>query len=452
MRSSRLLVVWVVVLIALAVIPSSTTAPTPVPADTQQDDPGTIEHAVGGDLSYLAINGSIERNDTVTVSQDAGSAVSLDTTKFRQEYEYKRIEAAHQNASDEAAFATDELDDVETRTDELRTKQNDTIRAYNDGELSSEAFLRELALISTEARRTQVLADYLTDSTDVENESIKARANDISQELNMYKGPVRSRIKSALNGDPAAPNEFFVRTTTDGVVLTTIDDSGKGEMYIREAYLDSARSGAERTNDLGEDHMIEKVNELYPEVGERYMQDKMGTNTLYRYDLYPPEYVSGDDGRIRQYVDRESGNIVFERQRITINENRTIEHDPQKTQDEQLALTRATTFTGGYMYVRLTHPEEGEPRNGTVTVDGEPVDTTDEEALLMLQPPNGSKITGTVGNDNVSVTVGNESSQPPDSTGTGGPAGTSDERRQSNHLRPVAPVVTVASEGLSAIG
>lgn len=94
MRSSRLLVVWVVVLIALAVIPSSTTAPTPVPADTQQDDPGTIEHAVGGDLSYLAINGSIERNDTVTVSQDAGSAVSLDTTKFRQEYEYKRIEAA----------------------------------------------------------------------------------------------------------------------------------------------------------------------------------------------------------------------------------------------------------------------------------------------------------------------------------------------------------------------
>lgn len=451
MRSSRLLVVWVVVLIALAVIPSSTIAPAPVSSDTQQDNPGTIEHAVGGDLSHLAINDSIERNDTVTVSQDVGSAVSLDTTKFKQEYEYKRIEAAHENASDEAAFATDELNDVETRTDELRKRQNDTIRAYNDGELSSEAFLRELALISTEAQRTQVLADYLTDYTDVENESIEEQANDINQELNMFQGPVRNRIKSSLNGDPAAPDEFFVRTTTDGVVLATIDDSGEEETYIREAYLDNARSESEGTNDLGEDYMMDKVDRLYPEVGGDYRKGKMGTNTLYRYDLYPPEYVSGDDGRIRQYVDRESGNIVFERQRITINADRTIEHDPQKTQDEQLALTRATTFPGGYMYVRLTHPEEGEPRNGTISVDGEPVDTTDEEALLMLQPPNGSTITGTVGNDNVSITVGNESSQPPDSAGTGGPAGTNGERRQSNHLRLAAPVATVASEGLSVI-
>lgn len=445
MRSSRLLVVWVVVLIALAVIPSSTTAPTPVPSDTQQDDPGTIEHAVGGDLSYLAINGSIERNDTVTVSQDVGSAVSLDTPKFRQEYEYKRIEAAHQNASDEAAFATDELDNVETRTDELRTKQNDTIRAYNDGELSSEAFLRELALISTEARRTQVLANYLRDRSDIENGSIEKRANDISQELNMFQGPVRSRIKSALNGDPTAPSRFSVRTSSDGVVLATIDSSDGEETYVREAYLDGAR-GNPNDEQPSQTNLKEKTNELYSNDGS--IEDIAGSDRWSRYRLRQNIHFSSTTNLYYSVI---SGNIVYEQQKIPIQEEGTVKHDPQKSQNEQLALTQGTTFPGGYMYARLTHPE-GESRNSTIFVNDEPVGTTGGDELFMLQPPNGSKITGTVGNDNVSITVGNESSQPPDSTGTGGPAGTSDERRQSNHLRPVAPVVTVASEGLSAIG
>ncbi len=446
MRSSRLLVVWVVVLIALAVIPSSTTAPTPVSSDTQQDDPGTIEHAVGGDLSYLAINGSIERNDTVTVSQDVGSAVSLDTTKFQQQYSYERIEVAHENASDEAAFATDELDNVETRTDDLRAKQNDTIRAYNDGELSSEAFLRELALISTEARRTQVLANYLTAHSDIENESVERRANDISQELNMFQGPVRSRIKSALNGDQTAPSRFFVRTSSDGVVLATIDGSDGEETYIREAYLDGAR-GNPNDEQPAQTNLKGKTNELYSNGVS--IENTAGSERWSRYRLRQNIHFNSTANLYYSVI---SGNIVYEQQKIPIQEEGTIGRDAQKNPNEQLALTQNVTFPGGYMYVRLTHPEEGEPRNGTISVDGEPVDTTDEEALLMLQPPNGSTITGTVGNDNVSITVGNESSQPPDSTGTGGPAGTSSDQRQSSHLRLAAPVATVLSEGLSAIG
>lgn len=423
MRSSRLLVVGMVVLLATAGIPSSVLAPVPsnaqqpLPPDTPQDDSGTIKHAINGDLSYLEINRSIERNDMVTVTQDAGSSVSLDTTKIQSEYERERIKTAHKNASDERAFATDELDTIETQRDELRKRQNDTIRKYNDGEISSEMLLRELALISTEAQRIQVMANYLTD---VGNESLTHRANNINQELNMFQGPVRTRIQSALNGDPTAPNRFFLRTTSEGVVLATIDDSSDEATYVREAYFDGGRSSAEESTNFGEEYMSENVKQLYG-IGEGYMDEELGAMSFYRYDLYPPEYASADDGRIRHYVDRGSGNIVFERQMITIDEQRTVEHEPQKSQNEQLALTQRTTFPGGYMYVRLTHPE-GETRNGTISVDGEPVGTTDEDGLFMLQPPNRSTITATTGTENISVTVGNDSRQPP------GPAG-SDEQR-----------------------
>lgn len=405
MRSSRVLAVWVVVLLSLAVMPLSTTVP--VPSDAQQDTTGTIKHAVNGDLSYLAINDSIQRNDTVTVSQDVGIAVSLDTTRFKTEYGLERIKIAHENASDEQAFATDKLDTIETRRDKLRAQQNKTIRQYNNGEITSEMFLRDLALISTEAQRIQVLANYLTD---VGNESLTRRANDVNQELNMFQGPVRNRIRSALNGDPTAPNRFFVRTTTDGIVLATINDKGDEETYIREAYLDSARSQAAQPKSLGAEYMRKKVNELY-EIRENYMKEELGVTSFYRYNLFPPEYASADDGKIKHYVDRGSGNIVFEQQRITTDAERTIEHE--SVQNEQLALTRWTTFSGGYMYVRLTNPEGGKPLNGTISVNGESVGTTDGETLLLLQPPNGSTITGTVGDDNVSITTGNNSRQPP---------------------------------------
>ncbi|UPM42094.1 DUF7096 domain-containing protein [Halocatena salina] len=405
MRSSRIPVVGMIVLLTLAGIPPSVTAP--LPSDQSQNGAGTVKHTVNGELSYLSINGSIKRNDTVTLSQDVGSAVALDTIRFEQEYALTRIEAADKNATNETAFATNEIETVETRTKELRERQNDTVQAYNAGELTSETFLRELALIATEARRTQVLADYLTNA---ENDSLARQANDIKQELFMFQGPVRTRVRSALDGDSSAPNRFFVRTSSEGVVLATIDESDGEATYVREAYLDGARSRPDGPKNLNATYMREKVTEQYG-ISKDYIQEELGVTSFYQYRLYPPEYAS--EAGIKHYVDRGSGNVVFEHQKVTIEEERTVEHESQMSRNEELALTRKTTFPGGYMYVRLTHPDEGEPLNGTVSVDGRTVGTTDEGSLLMLQPPNGSTITGTVGTENVSVTVENDNRQPP---------------------------------------
>ncbi|RRJ30764.1 DUF7096 domain-containing protein [Halocatena pleomorpha] len=406
MRSSRIPVVGMIVLLTLSGIPPSVTAPLPTSA--QQDGTGTVKHTANGSLSYLSINGSIKRNDTVMLSQDVGSAVSLETVKFKQEFEHKRIKAADENASNETAFTIAKLETIETRTNELRERQNKKIQQYNEGEIASKTFLRELALITSEADRIQVLAGYLTEYA--ENDTLARQANDIKQELYMFKGPVRTRIRSALNGDPTAPNRFFVRTSTAGIELGTIDDSGEERTYVRETYLDGARSRPDSPKELGATYMRKKVTEQYG-ISKDYIQEEFGVASFYRYKLFPPEYVSSEDG-ITHYVDRGSGNIVFERQKVPIEEERTVEHEPKTNRTEQLTLTQRTTFPGGYMYVRLTDPD-GEPLNGTVSVDGRTVGTTAEDSLLMLQPSNGSTITGTVGSKNVSVTVGNASRQPP---------------------------------------
>lgn len=403
MRSIRLLVVWTVVLAPIVGMPLFATDAAPPAAP---DDAGTVKQAVDGKLSYLAINRTIEHTDTSTVFLDSGSALSMSTSQFEYELEIQRIKNAYENASNKQAFVERELDDIENQTEALRERQNTAIRGYNEEKLSSRLFLRELALISADARRIQVSANYFTERENI-TEKNAGRANNIKQELNIFHGIVRGKIRSALNGDPDAPKRYFVQTSTNGVVLATIEDEDGKKWYLREAYLGGAR-GSSNGSQFNAAELKEKLGRLYPEV----KPIRTGGSSLVwlRYEFRLSSFF---DGVISTQFDRRSGEIVFEKQKIPIDDENTV-HGQTKN-NGSFALTTSTTYPGGYMYVRLT--ENGNDRNGTISVDGETIGSTGGEELLMLQPSNGTTITGTSGNKSVSITVGaspnSSQTQPP---------------------------------------
>ncbi|MFC6961329.1 DUF7096 domain-containing protein [Halocatena marina] len=393
MRSPHLLLACALVLAPIAGVPlSATETNTPTASGSGTVSPGTIKRPINNSVSHLAIN-STQINETgiETVTLDVSGAVAFDGSTFRREQRFARFQAAQKNASDPQEVVDSELTWAENRTDKLRTRQREAIENYNDGTLSAQAFLRELAAISAEANQLSVFVEDVGKNSD--------RSLYIKSEIDPLTGTVQSIIGSALQGDSGAPNRFFVQTSEQGgVVLATVNDG----QYIREVYLPEVRDAPTDNRSYSYLDALNVLNKSYISI-DAFTNDVGQIKTHpdhHRFILSPP-YGSVE---IRSFVDRSSGEIFYERQNLSISDKRTI-HGPQNTSGP-FTLETNTTYTGGYMIVRVNDPETDAEPNGTITVDGETVGTTEDGELHMLQPPNGSTINATVDGETVSVTVG----------------------------------------------
>lgn len=396
MQSPRLLVVCALVLAPIAGIPLSTTVPTAPPASgVGSGFPGTIKRPVNDSVSHLAIKSGQINNTTIeTAVLDISGSITIDESELRRTYRIKRFDVAYENASNSQRVVDTALGRAANRTAELQERQKNAIEDYNTGVLSTQAFLRELAAITAEANQTKVLVKHIG------RETTDNRVKKLKGELDLFTGPVRTRITSALQGDPDAPKRYFVRTSSQGVVLATIDDG----QYVREANLAGGRTGQNTTGSIDDHEVINIINESYPSSREYGIElSGFGGHYMYNFDH--------SYGTLTTYVDSSSGEIFYEHQTATISDDHTV-RGPQNVSGP-IALTTNTTYAGGYMYVSLTKPENGTPVNGTIMVDNETVGTTDtaeNDELYLLQPANGTTITGIVGNKTVSITLGTTSS------------------------------------------
>ncbi|WP_248908669.1 DUF7096 domain-containing protein [Halocatena marina] len=391
MRSPHLLLACALVLAPIAGVPlSATETNTPTASGSGTVSPGTIKRPINNSVSHLAIN-STQINETgiETVTLDVSGAVAFDGSNYNRRHRIKSFDATLKNASDRQEVINSALDQAENQTVELQTRQKEAIKNYNDGTLSAQAFLRELAAISAEAYQIRVFAEYIL-RTPQQSESAN-RAQQLKMELTPLIGFVRPIAQSTLNGDPSSPKQFFVRTSDRGVVLATIHDG----QYIREAYLSDAKAGPNTTGSISKDKANKIINESYPSI------DADDTALLPGMSHY---VFRGRGGGFMSMVDHSSENIFSEHQKILISDKHTV-RGPQNTSGP-FTLETNTTYTGGYMIVRVNDPETDAEPNGTITVDGETVGTTEDGELHMLQPPNGSTINATVDGETVSVTVG----------------------------------------------
>lgn len=419
MRSFRVMVVVVLVLTSLTAVPligaPTAQAPSsPVSAPGTQSSPsgspGIIKRPIDNTTSYLAINESwINTTRINTIIHDAGGVVVIGTQKIVRTVSTNQFDAAIQNASDERVVIDAALDRAANRTDELRARQTSAIEAYNDGELSRQAFLRELAIIGKKATQLRTYVESVSRKIrllDGESRSIRNRVSYLKRELNTLTGPVRTRIRSSLQGDPSAPQRYFVRTSDHGVVLATVGE----DKYVREVYLTGARTVPNATGFTSLKQARNFVEESYP-VAKNWSEPT--SEVAYEKNgLYWFKYESYSDTKLIIGVDKSSGKVFHEEQVKLLIDDGTIAGPTDKS--EHYALTTRLTHPGGYMRILLTNRTNGDEINGTISINNETISVTGTDGkLYILQPDNLTTINATVNGETLSVTIGQTSQAPP---------------------------------------
>jgi hypothetical protein len=403
MRAFRVILVIVLVLVPITAVPSigapaaeDSSRPVSTPGAAVSGSPGTIKQPSNNSTSYLAIKQNRINNTAIdTVSLDVGGSVVISTREIVRTVNVKQFHATVQNASNKQAVVDAALDQAANRTTALRARQTAAIRAYNNGDLSTEGLLRELAIIGKKATE---LRTYVGEIGSV-SRSAGSRVTYLQAELATLLGPVRTRIQAALRGNSSYPQRYFVQTSAQGVVLATIDE----RTYVREVYLTGARTVPNSTGLSPSEARSLVKNELYP-VATNWTRFVTYTTErgLYRFRF--------DDtlGHITVNMNGSSGKIFYGERVITIDEENTAD-GPTNTSG-QYALSTRVTYPGGYMRVLLTNRENGDKRNGTISIGNRTIGVTGEDGtLLLLQPREPTTITASVHGETVSVTVGNES-------------------------------------------
>ncbi|WP_049901806.1 DUF7096 domain-containing protein [Halococcus agarilyticus] len=358
--------------------------------------------------SFLrASSGSIETAAHRDAAIDVSGTLAIETTRLDGRFRRQVLDERF-SATDSVAARRERIEAVATRIDAriatLTERQATTVTAYNNGSLSGHEFLRDLARIDATAARIEAsvgrLAE-LADQSSIAGLPADSWARNRALRLDPLRGPVRTRIASALRGENTVPVDddlpsgvaavgtareerlapllVYVETTPDGVVLATVDD----EQYYREAYLPGERNatgdGVGNATDVRDRRAA-----LYP-WAENNSEFK-SQRTVQRAGISRFRF-SHDHGRLTAYLDQDSGEVFAEHQRKTLSRLPTAA--PVNTSDESRRLVVNRTHPSGPMEVSLTS-ESGTPLDGTVRIGNRSIGDTGRDGRLWTVAPRGN--------------------------------------------------------------
>ncbi len=385
----------------------------------------------GGVLAVPAGAGgmaSVAQPATNTTAYLTIAPESLETAGYRQTsldvsgtlaFDTRGLEARfHQLVLDERFAATESTNArrtqlretasrIEARIDRLRERQSVAIHAYNNGSLSSQEFVMELAQIGAVAERLETAADRVAArASSVPRSTIDGQpaanwARNRHVELGPLQGPVRERIAETMRGKNTIevsetvpptgleridqtssvrvePLQLYVETSENGVVLATTDD----ETYYREAYLPGER------NTTGEG--LDDITDAFRRVRERYpwawnnsaSTDSSGDRRagIYKFTLFH------DHGILTTYLDRDSGEVFAEQQRKNLRNVPTAE--PVTARTGALLLNVNRTHPTGPLELSLS-TRRGDSVDGRITINGQFIGRTGSDGQLWTVAPRG---------------------------------------------------------------
>jgi hypothetical protein len=194
------------------------------------------------------------------------------------------------------------------------------------------------------------------------------------------------------------PTRFYVATSADSVVLSTI----VGDAYVREAYRGDVRN---RTTDrMSPEEAFDIANRSYSTIWDlRTDTEILGSGDSY---LVRVSYPGGD---LSAFVDSGSRNVFkeFQRRPLADVDRGALVSDTR----DGLRLQVNRTYPGGPLRVRLTEASTGDPVDANVTVgrdggESRLVGATGDDGVLWTVSP-GSRFTVTAirGNSVVLVTT-----------------------------------------------
>jgi hypothetical protein len=285
---------------------------------------------------------------------------------------------------------------VEAEIITLRDRQQGAIRAFNDGELSPEAFVVELATIAAKAEALERRMIGLTDEAeDIDGFSL-SRPAEIRYELRAFGGPVRERAVAAIRGTDNSTH-FFVTTGPEGYELATVDDG----VYLREAFRGAVRSG-DSTATIGPTEAINVTRESYPNItrGVNPSASVAGTTNIVT--------VSGDNRSLTAFVDSGSERVFKSYQRFGLGQYRST--SVASNTINGINVTAHRTYPGGPLRINVTDAESGEPVDLAITLsqgqaERTAVGRTGPDGTLWTVSPRGSYTVLAVGDETTAAYV-----------------------------------------------
>ncbi len=408
----RSLAVVALLLVAAAGAAAAPAVDTPSPAAPAAADAPTppvaaapVQPSVPNTTSYLALPADgIETARVDSVRLDIEGALALGSSDLQGQYNATHFAVRLERSERDEFVLRRTVDELRDRAMSLRARQRAAVGAYNRGELSTEAFVRELAVVHTRASAAQRLASEVVSRTSspLIPRELLLEARYVRSELDALTGPVRARAAEALSGERADPLQVYVSTSADGVVLATVD----GGLYVREAYLESNRdSDGDVVTGTGQAYDI-VTTDLYPWAGDNVAGGGVDGfpggadgQSLYRVT------VPHTQGTLVVYLDGQSGEVFREVQSKRLAAAPTTNTIANSTDDAILTIGR--THAGGQLMISLSDPATGEGLSGVpVYVGGERVGTTDEDGVLYtLQPRESVSIVARTMSGNVTAAI-----------------------------------------------
>jgi phage FluMu protein gp41 len=376
--------------------------------------------------AYLTITpDALETASYRRASLDVSGTLTLDTRRLEGQYRQLVLDerfAATESTAKRRAMLRASAARIESRIDELLQRQSAAVGRYNNGTISVREFVIELARIDTAAGRLGAAADRVADrarsipGSSINGQPATSWARNRRVELGPLRGPVRERIATTLRGQNTAPLDasaapsiegveslpderlealdLYVATTSEGVVLATVDEG----RHFREAYLPTERANTSAGALTGITAALDRVAERYPWTwNNSASRDASGDRRagVYRFTLFY------DHGRLTTYLDRRSGEVFAEQQRNRLSGVPTA--DPIRRTSGDLHLTINRTYPTGPLELSLTN-RAGEPVDGRITIANHSVGRTGMDgSLWTVAPRNAATVTARANDETVRI-------------------------------------------------
>jgi hypothetical protein len=378
---------------------------------------------------YLTIApDALETSSYRRTSLDVSGTLALDTRGLEGRYRQLVLDerfAATDSTTRRRAMLRASAARIESRIDGLQRRQSAAVSEYNNGTISAREFVIELARIDTAAGRLGAAADRVAErarsipGSTIDGQPATSWARNRRVELGPLRGPVRERIAATLRGrntvpldESAAPDlegvgavpderleslDLYVETTSEGVVLATVDEG----RHFREAYLPTERNNTSAGKLTGITAALDRVAERYPWAWNNSVsRDASGDRRagVYRFTLFY------DHGRLTTHLDRRSGEVFAEQQRNRLSAMPTA--DPIRRTSGDLRLTVNRTYPTGPLELSLIN-RAGEPVDGRITIANHSVGRTGTDGTLWTVAPRGNAtVTARTNDDTVRIETG----------------------------------------------
>lgn len=335
---------------------------------------------------------NVSRREFGAPNVDVAGAVGVGATRLHGRHDSLTLVERLDSAADQTAqldIVRGTIATAEARTAALDDRQAQLFRAYSNGSLSTETFLRRLARLEAAATQQTTLVDQIgTQAAATPGLSLPVTVEkniaNLRARLVLLPSPVTDGLAAGVSGTTEAQT-IYIEGADEGLVLATVD-----ETYTREATVRSNWDPGQPDQFTSDDGpritaAYRFAGTLYPWLFANAIGDPsirgFGDTTVYLIEGNHPQ------GEILTYLDGATQSVFRERQ------TKRLEAIPitQVTTNaaDNLAVRVETTEDTGPMRVNVTRPGTGAPVDAEVTVDGHRVGRTGDDGHLWTIEPTG---------------------------------------------------------------